>query len=297
MTFNIVAHRKIWFALSGAMMVGSLLAIANFGLRFGIDFTGGSLLEIGTSASVDIAQLRTGLSDAGYGNLTIQTGGETSVLLRTGDLTQEEHQALFQVIQGQLSDAVELRFDSIGPVIGEELRRTAVMGVILTLVLIGLYIAWSFRKVSEPIASWKYGLLTILTAFHDVIIPIGVFAVLGQILGWEVGTAFVAAILTILGYSINDTVVVFDRTRENLAKHVGGVFEETVELSIKQTLIRSINTSLTTVLALLAIFLFGGETTKPFAMALIIGVAAGTYSSIFLASPFLVTWELWSKKR
>lgn len=297
MSFNIVAHRKIWFTLSSVMVVGSLLAIAGFGLRLGIDFTGGSLLEIGTSNPVDITSLRAGLNDAGYANLTIQTGGETGVLLRTGDLAEEEHQALFQALQAQIPGAVELRFDSIGPVIGDELRRTAVMGVILTLVLIGLYIAWSFRKVSEPIASWKYGLLTILTAFHDVIIPLGVFAVLGQILGWEVGTAFVAAILTILGYSINDTVVVFDRTRENLSKHVGSTFEETVELSIKQTLTRSLNTSLTTILALLAIFLFGGETTRPFAMALIIGVAAGTYSSIFLASPSLVTWEFWSKKR
>lgn len=297
MSFNIVAHRKIWFALSGALMVGSFLAVALFGLRLGIDFTGGSLLEIGTSGSVDIASLRSGLNEAGYSNLTIQTGGETGIILRTGDLTEAEHQALLQAIQGQVPDAVEQRFDSIGPVIGEELRRTAVLGVLLTLVLIGLYIAWSFRKVSEPIASWKYGLLTILTAFHDVIIPVGVFAILGEVLGWEVGTAFVAAILTILGYSINDTVVVFDRTRENLAKRVGGTFEETVEMSIKQTLTRSLNTSLTTILALLAIFLFGGETTRPFAMALIIGVAAGTYSSIFLASPSLVTWELLSKKR
>lgn len=296
MTFNIVAHRKIWFALSGAFIVVSFIALMVFGLRLGIDFTGGSLLEIQSPQVVDSTTLRSSLEQAGFGQLSIQTSGETGVLLRAQDLTEAEHQALLSAIQSLVPYAVELRFDSIGPVVGEELRRTAITGVIVTLVLIGFYIAWSFRKVSEPIASWKYGLLTILTAFHDVVIPLGVFAILGKLLGWEVGTAFVAAVLTILGYSINDTVVVFDRTRENLVKHVGKDFEETVELSIKQTLTRSLNTSLTTILALLAIFLFGGETTKPFAMALIIGVVAGTYSSIFLASPSLVTWELWGKR-
>lgn len=297
MTFNIVAHRNIWFVCSGILVVGSVLALLTFGLKYSIDFTGGSLLELETSQPIEISTIRTTLADAGYTNISLQTSGETGFLLRTEDLTEEEHQVLLSTIRTSFADIEELRFDSIGPVIGDELRRTAIMGVILTLILIGLYIAWSFRKVSEPIASWKYGALTIFTAFHDVIIPLGVFAVLGRFFGWEVGTAFVAAILTILGYSINDTVVVFDRTRENLMKRTGSDFEQTVELSIKQTLTRSFNTSLTTVLALLAIFLFGGETTKPFAMALIIGIAAGTYSSIFLASPVLVTWERWAKNR
>jgi preprotein translocase subunit SecF len=297
MTFNIVAHRKIWFILSGLLVLGSFLALLTFGLKYSIDFTGGSLLELGTSQPIEISTIRTTLADAGYTNISLQTSGETGFLLRTEDLTEEEHQALLSTIRTSFTDIEELRFDSIGPVIGDELRRTAIMGVILTLLLIGLYIAWSFRKVSEPIASWKYGALTILTAFHDVIIPLGAFAVLGRFFGWEVGTAFVAAILTILGYSINDTVVVFDRTRENLLKRTGSDFEQTVELSIKQTLTRSLNTSFTTMLALLAIFLFGGETTKPFAMALIIGIAAGAYSSIFFASPLLVTWEKWVTKR
>ncbi|MDG1950152.1 MAG: protein translocase subunit SecF, partial [bacterium] len=144
---------------------------------------------------------------------------------------------------------------------------------------------------SEPVVSWKYGILTILAAFHDVIIVLGAFAVIGNIYGWEIGTAFVAAILTILGYSINDTVVVFDRTRENLSKRVGDTFEETVGISLKQTFMRSFNTSVTTLLALLAIFLFGGDSTRPFALALIIGIAVGTYSSLFLASPLLVEWN------
>jgi preprotein translocase subunit SecF len=168
--------------------------------------------------------------------------------------------------------------------------------VILTLTLIGTYIALAFRKVSRPVASWKYGLLTIACAFHDVIVMVGVYIVVGFFLGWEMNATFVAASLTVLGYSINDTVVVFDRIRENLANRVGKDFEDTVDMSIRQTLARSLNTSLTTILAITAVLIFGGDTTRPFAFALMVGIAAGSYSSIFLASPALVAWEAAKKK-
>ena len=204
---------------------------------------------------------------------------------------------MVETLSTKFGQAEELRFDSIGPVIGKELQTGALYAVALTLLLIGLYIAWAFRKVSEPVASWKYGFLTIFAAFHDVIITIGVFSVLGHFMGWEVGTTFVAAILTILGYSINDTVVVFDRTRENLKLRIGETFGDTVETSIRQTFTRSVFTSLTTLLALVAIFVFGGETTRSFAFALIVGITVGSYSSIFLASTLLVTWEEWRNKR
>ncbi|HLD21138.1 MAG TPA: protein translocase subunit SecF [Patescibacteria group bacterium] len=296
MKFNIVSHRTIFFALSGALVVLSFLAVPVLGLRLGIDFTGGSLLEVTTTQTVDVESLRSSMRDQGYPALSIQSSGENTVLIRTESLTESEHQTLLVALGENLDGLQEQRFDSIGPVIGQELRRTAVTGVFITLLLIGLYIAWSFRKVSEPIASWKYGILTIVAAFHDVIITVGVFVVFGALFGWEMGAAFIAAILTILGYSINDTVVVFDRTRENLAKHIGNNFEETVERSIKQTLTRSFNTSFTTILALLAIFLFGGESTRPFALALMIGIGVGTYSSIFLASPLLVSWEHWANR-
>ena len=295
MKFNIVSHRTIFFTLSGVLVVLSLLAVPVLGLRLGIDFTGGSLLEVTTTQTIDVERIRSSMRDQGYPALSIQSSGEDTLLIRTESLTESEHQTLLVALGENLEGLQEQRFDSIGPVIGQELRRTAVTGVFITLLLIGLYIAWSFRKVSEPIASWKYGILTIVAAFHDVIITVGAFVVFGSLLGWEMGAAFIAAILTILGYSINDTVVVFDRTRENLAKRIGNSFEETVELSIKQTLTRSFNTSFTTILALLAIFLFGGESTQPFALALIIGIGVGTYSSIFLASPLLVSWERWTK--
>lgn len=296
MKLNIVNSRKIWFSLSGIMIALSVLAIALFGLRFGIDFTGGSLLEVSISDSVSAEGVKSVLQSAGFDGVSAQSSGDNGYIIRTKSLSESEHQRLLDALYATYGEVVELRFDSIGPAIGSELKRTAIIGVVLTLILIGLYIAWMYRGVSKPVAAWKYGVLTVFTAFHDVIVPVGVFAVLGSVMGWEIGSTFVAAVLTILGYSINDTVVVFDRTRENLLRGVGGSFEETVEISIKETLVRSINTSVTTLLALFAVFFFGGDTTKPFALALIIGIAVGTYSSIFIASPALVTWEKVGKR-
>ncbi len=279
------------------MVAGSLIAFFVFGIRWGIDFTGGSLLEVTLSQATDTASMRTTLEGAGYTNLQVQETGDQGYLIRTTDLSEESHQALLEVLRQTYGGAEELRFDSIGPVIGHELKQTTTWGVILILALIGGYIAFAFRKVSRPIASWKYGLLTIACAFHDVIVMVGVYVIAGFIFGWEVNAAFVAAALTVLGYSINDTVVVFDRIRENLANRVGKDFEETVNMSIRQTLARSLNTSLTTILAIAAVLIFGGDTTRPFAFALMVGIAAGSYSSIFLASPALVAWELAKKRK
>ncbi len=293
---NIVENRKKWFVLSGVFVAGSIIVVTLLGLRFGIDFTGGSLLEVEFEAAPVVDEVRSTLASAGYTDVAVQTTGEHGVIIRTDSLSEDEHQTILTSLSEAHGEVEEMRFDSIGPVIGDELRRTALMGVALTLLLIGLYVAWAFRKVTEPVASWKYGALTIMTAFHDVIITVGAFSLLGYFFGWEIGTAFVAATLTILGYSINDTVVVFDRTRENLLRRAADTFEDTVEMSIKETLMRSLNTSVTTLLALAAIFLFGGDSTQPFALALIIGIAIGTYSSLFLASPALVEWELAGKK-
>lgn len=278
------------------MVAASLIALFVFGIRWGIDFTGGSLSEVNLTQFVTSADIRTTLETAGYTNLQVQETGSAGYLIRTTHLSEESHQAMLSTLRGSYGDVQELRFDSIGPVIGQELKKTATWGVILTLALIGTYIAIAFRKVSRPIASWKYGLLTIACAFHDVIVMVGVYIIAGFFLGWEINAAFVAAALTVLGYSINDTVVVFDRIRENLANRVGKDFEDTVDTSIRQTLARSLNTSLTTILAIAAVLIFGGDTTRPFAFALMVGIAAGSYSSIFLASPALVAWEAAKKK-
>ncbi|MBU0646626.1 protein translocase subunit SecF [Patescibacteria group bacterium] len=290
MNLRIVENRKYWFALSSVLVVSSLVFLVFWGLKFGIDFTGGSLLEVNFNQAPVISEVRSVLGDQ-YGHVTVQETGESSILLRLETLDQSAHQAVLSLLAEKFGELEELRFDSIGPVIGQELRRTALIGVIITLLLIGLYIAAAFRKVSGDVPSWKYGVLIIATAFHDVIIAVGAFAVLGHFYNWEVGSAFVAAALTILGYSINDTVVVFDRTRENLKDYVGNNLAETVGISINQTFRRSLNTSVTTLLALAAILIWGGDTTKAFALALMIGIAVGTYSSIFVASPLLVTWE------
>ena len=291
MTLNIVKNRKIWFAISGILVLASLLSVSFLGIKFGIDFTGGSLTEIEMQGEVSVADLRTHVESVGYSNVAVQTTNNNGFIIRTKDLSETEHQALLASMTEKFGELEEMRFDSIGPVIGDELRQTATVGIVVTLLLIASYVAFAFRKVSEPVKSWKYGTLTIVAAFHDVLITVGAFSVLGYFYGWEIGTAFVAATLTILGYSINDTVVVFDRARENLLRRAADTFDETIELSITQTLTRSINTSITTLLALVAIFLLGGDSTRPFALALIIGIAVGTYSSLFLASPLLVEWE------
>jgi len=293
MKFQIIPHRNLWLAFSGSLVLLSVILIATLGLKFGIDFTGGSLMELQFGQPTTTAELTGTLTQAGFQDAIIQTTGEQGFLVRLPPLSEQQHQSILTALQatyGEIKGVEEIRYDSIGPIIGKELQRTAGLGVFITLVLIALYVAWVYRKVSQPVASWKYALITIGTAFHDVIIPLGAFALFGHFFGWEIGTAFVAAVLTILGYSITDTVVVFDRTRENLLRRTSNSFEETVELSINQTLWRSLSTSITTLLALVAIFLFGGESTRPFSMALIIGILTGTYSSIFLASPLLVVW-------
>ncbi|MBI4438089.1 protein translocase subunit SecF [Candidatus Uhrbacteria bacterium] len=294
-SFSFVGWRKAWFGLSLVLTLLSVIALLVFGLRFSVDFTGGSLMELafeqGAPAIQEVKDVLASLE-----SISVQSADENhKLIIRSVTQDEAQHQATLAALEERFGAFTELRFDSIGPTVGTELRRSSLMGVGLTLVLIGLYISWAFRKVSEPIASWKYGLITVLTAAHDVIIPLGVFALLGYFLHWEIGSGFVAAILTILGYSISDTVVVFDRTRENLSHHTGEPFPEVVEKSIRQTFVRSLNTSLTTLLALSAIFFFGGETTRPFALALMIGIAVGTYSSIFFASPALVAWEKWLK--
>lgn len=291
---SIVKLKTLWFSISGALLVASVVLLAVFGLRLGIDFTGGSLLEVEYEMYTPVvADVRTAIATAGFTESVVQPVDERGLLVRQKTLNESEHQALTAVLStfGALE---EKRFDSIGPVIGSELKRKSVWAMGLILVAIVLYVAFAFRKVSHMVSSWKYGLLTIVAALHDVLIPLGVFALLGYTLNVEVGTAFIAALLTVLGYSVNDTIVVFDRIRENLI-HDGGELADVVDRSIKQTFARSINTTLTTLLALLAIFFFGGETTRMFVLALMIGIGVGAYSSIFIASPLLVVWE--SRKR
>jgi len=290
----VIKHRKIFFILSGLLVFASIVCLALWQLNFGIDFKGGSLAEIEwVDSRPNNQEIQDVLVPLDLGNINIQATGEKGTILRLKDIDEDTHQEILNTLKDKFGDLEERRFESIGPAIGAELKKKAFWSISLALVAILIFVAWAFRKVSFPIKSYRYGIIAVIALFHDVLIVMGVFSFLGRLGGVEVGVPFVAALLTVLGYSVNDSIVVFDRIRENLLSYKAKdeEFSKTVGRSLKQTITRSINTSLTTLLVLFAIFLFGGVTIKFFALALIIGIALGTYSSIFLASPLLVVWE------
>jgi len=268
-----------------------------WGLHFGIDFRGGSLIEIDfLNGRPEASAIKSKIAALDLGEAAVQPVGDNGVIIRMKDLDEAAYQKVLQSLN-TLSPIEEKRFDSVGPVIGGELKQRAYLAISLVLILIIIYIALAFRKVSRPVASWKYGVAAVIALFHDVSIPTGIFSILGHYFGVEIDLLFITGLLTILGFSVHDTIVVFDRIRENLRKGMGKSFEETVNISINQTITRSINTSLTVFLTLLAIYIFGGASTKYFALLLMLGIFFGTYSSIFVASSILVSWEAWRQKR
>lgn len=291
----IVKNRTIWYSLSVLLVVASLGVYLTWGLKFGIDFTGGSLMEVTYSeARPTSAELTEKLESVGVTGTSIRATGDNGYLIRTPFLNVETYQQARTAIGG-----TEIRYDSIGPSIGTELRTRAVYAIILVLLAIALFIAFTFRKVSKPVSSWKYGLVALVSLAHDVVIPLGAFVLLGHFAGAEVDTLFVTALLVVLGFSVHDTIVVFDRVRENLRLNTehGHTedFETVVGKSVSQTMGRSINTSLTTVLALFALYIWGPEPTHYFSLTLLIGIIAGTYSSVFIGSPLLVTLQKMQK--
>ncbi|HEY4517726.1 MAG TPA: protein translocase subunit SecF [Candidatus Paceibacterota bacterium] len=299
----VVKNKKIFYAISGILIVASVAALFMWNLTYGIDFTGGSLLEISyPTAQPDISAVQGKLTALKVPEFSVRPTGESGIIIRTHFLSEQERKALMDSLSDNgKTQIVEKRFDSIGPTLSSELVNKALLSIGLVILAIVLFITFAFRKVSEPVSSWKYGIVTVIALLHDVIVPTGVFAILGHFLGYEVDTLFVTALLVILGFSVHDTIVVFDRVRENLRRSregrgTGESFEQIVGKSIRQTFNRSINTSLTTVLALLALYFLGSEATRHFSLVLLIGIIVGTYSSIFIASPLLVTLERWQKK-
>ena len=283
-------------------MILSVLSVAVFGLQFGIDFTGGSITEVsypnGKPEKVELSLRLDALPIGGY---SLRETGDEGYILRTRDLTEEERVGVLKTLSlNETNQIVEERFNSIGPVIGVELRNKAFVAIVIVMMAIILFIAFAFRRVSEPVSSWKYGFIAVFALLHDIIVPVGVFAILGQVVSAEVDVLFVMALLAILGYSVNDTIVVFDRVRENLKINretkTREEFKDVVGKSLNQTYMRSINTSLTTLFVLLSLFFIGSTITQNFALVLLTGVLAGTYSSIFLATPLLVVAEKWKKK-
>lgn len=251
-------------------------------------------IEDGTRPEIQV--VKETLAHLELGEINIQPSGENNLLFRMKTIDEATHQNILTALNEKFT-IKEKRFESIGPVIGQELKQKAIYAIAVALIAIICYIAWAFRKVSYPVASWKYGAVATITLFHDILIVLGIFSILGHFQNIEIGTPFVAALLTILGYSVNDTIVVFDRIRENLTRSPANTFKETANKGVNETLVRSLNTSLTTLFVLSAIYFFGGETIKYFALALIIGVITGTYSSVFTASPLLVSWQRWNKRK
>lgn len=298
----IIKNKKIFLSISVVLIVLSIVSLSVFGLKIGIDFKGGAILEVvyeETRPEQDL--LNQEIAKLNLGSVLLQPTGELGYILKSRDLVDDEHTLLLETlsVDGTMP-LTEVNFNSIGPSVGSELTRKAILAVILVSLAIILFIAYAFRKVSKPVSSWRYGFIAVVTLLHDVIIPVGLFAVFSNYFGVEVDTLFVVAILTILGLSVSDTIVIFDRVRENLKnenKIEKADFAQVVGHSLDQSFVRSIATSLSTILVLIALFFFGPESTKYFALLLAVGMFFGTYSSIFLASPLLVWVQEFQKKK
>lgn len=335
---NIVGKRNIFFIISCLWVGLSILFIIIFGLKPGIDFTGGSIMEISfTGDRPAFGDMQAEFSDNTYGNVLVQPTQDNGYILKMKFISEDEHKAILQKLRDKFevikdkgvsnvvatsqdsnlvnieatvvsttvstnttstndnniteNRLIEDRIETIGPAIGAQLKQRSIEVVIVVVLAIVLFVAYAFRKVSKPVKSWKYGVTAVIALIHDVIGTMGVFALLGKFYGVEVDIPFVVAMLTVFGYSVNDTIIVFDRIRENLIKYGYEKFDEVVNKGINETISRSINTSFTVLLVLSAMYFFGGSSIHYFSLALIIGIFLGTYSSIFLASPLLVVWQ------
>lgn len=296
--YDIIGKKYLFLGISALLLVASLASIVTYGFKEGIDFAGGTswqmrLAQKPTAEAVSAAlREEFDLQEV----LAIEGSASKSILLRLPELNEEMHAEYRVALEKKFGAMEELEYETIGPAIGDELRGKAIWAFLAVLITISLYIAFAFRHVSRPVSSWKYGLVTLVTLFHDALIPLGIIAYLGHTKGVEINTNIVVAILVIIGFSVHDTIVVFDRIRENLhtEKSPSLNFARLVNRSMNQTIIRSINTSLTLILTLTALILFGSPNLFYFVLVILIGVVAGVYSSIFVASPLLV---LWNKER
>ena len=296
MNIQFTKYTKIYYIFSGILIIASVVSLFTYGLKFGIEFTGGSIIEAEFKTErPSNSEISAVLSEFELGEV-IQPTDDKGVIMRFKGVDEETHQNIVSKLN-ELGEMEEKRFDYIGPSIGEELKNKTKIAIILTLLAITLYIAFAFRKVSRPVSSWKYGTTSLIALIHDVVLPLGVFSVLGHYYNVEITIPIIAALLTILGFSVHDTIVIFDRIRENILRRVADSFEETVNVSLNQTLGRSLSTVFTLLIVLIALYFFGGSTLKYFSLALIIGVTSGAYSSIFLAGPLLVTWLKWGERK
>jgi len=300
---NLIKYRNWFFALSFTIIISGAFAFFAWGLKVGIDFSGGTLWEV----KIESPKVpREELTPQKFQSFLNSKGAEVSQTASTSQdtflvrmrITDEKQIAdVKKSVEDNYGKTESVRQETVGPTISKELTRKAVSAVAIAIVVIVFYITWSFRKVPKPTSSIAFGFCTIFALAHDVIVVVGIFAILGHYFNIEVDSLFITAVLTVIGFSVHDTIVVFDRIRENLIKHPSSLFEEVVNHSLLQTMGRSLNTSLTAVFVLLALFLFGGESIKTFVLALLIGIISGTYSSIFNASMLLVVWQKFTLAR
>jgi len=285
---NIIGKRFWFLAISGLLILISIIALATFGLRYGVEFSSGSILRVSFEQAVTLSDLRQELASLGYGTALIQHTEAGDFLIRTHDLTGEEKTALEEALSARFGQLTETEFNTVSPMVAQETMQNAAIAVAIAAIGILLYITWAFHRMPKP---FHYGTCAVIAVIHDSLVAIGAFAILGGVLGWEVNLMFITGILAVIGYSVNNTVVVFDRIRENQALGVSPDFEVVVNNSLVETLSRSLNTSLTTLFVVLALMLFVGASIQNFATVLLIGIVAGTFNSIGIAPSLLVVWE------
>jgi len=302
MNFQFTKYSAVYYIISGILIIASFAALITFGLKFGIEFTGGSNMELAfTGERLSNEKIQEAAVEFNLGEIIIQPTSNNGAILQFKGVDEATHQKILAKISETATSAgssvEEKSFQYIGSSVGQELKNKTEIAIILCLLAITVYIAFAFRKVSRPVNSWKYGMTSLIALCHDIIIPLGVFSVLGHLYNVEITIPIITALLTILGFSVHDTIVIFDRIRENILRKGMGDFQETVDWSLNQTLGRSISTVFTVLIVMFFLFFFGGETLKYFSLALIIGVTSGAYSSIFIASPLLVTWRKFDEKK
>lgn len=296
---NIVGKKWLYFLISLLVVIPGMISLAFYGLKLSIDFTGGSRMEYQLSSKVKVqnAKLQEDIKRQGVEVSSIQQSGTNQYIIRTKPIDQKKHQEILDVLKKRYPTLKEQSFETVGPTIGSETSYNALKAIVFASLLIVLYISWSFRKVPKPASSWRFGICAVAALIHDVLVVVGVFSLLGHFLNVEIDSLFVTALLTVIGFSVHDTIVVFDRIRENLHRVGATSFATVVNTSILETFTRSLNTSITVILVLFTMLLFGGESIRWFVVALLIGIISGTYSSIFNAAPLLVLWHEWKTKK
>ncbi|HVA96613.1 MAG TPA: protein translocase subunit SecF [Candidatus Acidoferrales bacterium] len=296
---NIVGKRKWYFAFSLAIIIPGVISLLLWGLNLSIDFTGGTNLTLTYPKQVNqkvIAGVRKSIASQKIEVVSLQQSG-TQVVVRTKPMDNKQDAKFLQDLQKNTGTVKQDQYETIGPIIGKEIAVNALNALVVASLLIVLYIAWAFRAVRKPMSSWRFGVCAIIALLHDALVVVGIFSLLGHFFHVEIDSLFVTALLTVIGFSVHDTIVVFDRIRENLRRNITAPFPQVVNDSILQTLVRSLNTSLTAMLVLFTLLIFGGASIRWFVVAMLIGIASGTYSSIFNASQLLVVWQEWVDRR